>query len=152
MKTHTFSDFECGPRFFQHVWYTAGLGLFSVPSSATGGCISSMICKTSVVLNLTSCEGFSFCSCAYVVRLICSSNSRSLLAFIHKCTAPYAKHPTIIFRRMMTSLPSTMKGIIIENSGGSDVLQYRTSLPLPEPGEGRILVKNDFIGVNFIDT
>ncbi|EGP84310.1 unnamed protein product [Zymoseptoria tritici ST99CH_3D7] len=52
----------------------------------------------------------------------------------------------------MASIPSTMKGVIIEKNGGSDVLQYKTDLPVPEPKEGQILVKNDYIGINYIDT
>jgi len=52
----------------------------------------------------------------------------------------------------MASIPSTMKGVIIEKTGGSDVLQYKTDLPVPQPKDGEILVKNDFIGINFIDT
>lgn len=45
-----------------------------------------------------------------------------------------------------------MKGVIIEQTGGAEVLQYKTDLPVPEPKEGQILVKNDFLGINFIDT
>ena len=52
----------------------------------------------------------------------------------------------------MTSLPSTMKGVIIEKTGGTEVLQYKTDLPLPEVKEGQVLVKNDFTGINYIDT
>ena len=59
--------------------------------------------------------------------------------------------PSISFRTM-ASLPKTMKGVIIEKTGGTDVLQYKTDLPVPEPKEGQILVKNDYVGVNYIDT
>lgn len=52
----------------------------------------------------------------------------------------------------MASIPKTMKGVIIETNGGVEVLQYKTDLPVPEPKEGQILVKNDFVGINFIDT
>ncbi|KXL50060.1 hypothetical protein M433DRAFT_141418 [Acidomyces richmondensis BFW] len=45
-----------------------------------------------------------------------------------------------------------MKGVIIEKTGGTEVLQYKTDLPVPEPKEGQILVKNNFIGINYIDT
>ncbi|KAK4999864.1 NADPH:quinone reductase [Elasticomyces elasticus] len=45
-----------------------------------------------------------------------------------------------------------MKGMIIEKTGGTEVLQYKTDLPLPTPKDGQILVKNDYIGVNYIDT
>jgi NADPH:quinone reductase-like Zn-dependent oxidoreductase len=45
-----------------------------------------------------------------------------------------------------------MKGVIINRTGGTDVLEYQTDLPVPSPKEGEILVKNDFIGINYIDT
>lgn len=51
-----------------------------------------------------------------------------------------------------TQIPKTMKGILIEKTGGTEVLQYRTDLPVPEPKQGEVLVKNDFIGINYIDT
>lgn len=51
-----------------------------------------------------------------------------------------------------TQTPKTMKGILIEKTGGTEVLQYKTDLPVPEPKEGEVLVKNDFIGINYIDT
>ncbi|KAK4544387.1 hypothetical protein LTR36_004278 [Oleoguttula mirabilis] len=52
----------------------------------------------------------------------------------------------------MASIPDKMKGVIIEKTGGSDVLQYKTDLPVPTPKAGQVLVKNDFIGINYIDT
>ena len=52
----------------------------------------------------------------------------------------------------MASVPKTMKAVIIENNGGTDVLQYKTDWPVPEVKEGQVLVKNDYIGVNYIDT
>ena len=52
----------------------------------------------------------------------------------------------------MASLPSTMKGVFFEKTGGPEVLQYKTDLPVPELTEGQVLVKNDYIGVNYIDT
>jgi NADPH:quinone reductase-like Zn-dependent oxidoreductase len=51
-----------------------------------------------------------------------------------------------------TPLPKTMKGVLIEKTGGVEVLQYKTDLPVPTPIEGEVLVKNDFIGINYIDT
>lgn len=50
------------------------------------------------------------------------------------------------------SIPQIMKGVIIEKNGGADVLQYKTDLPVPTPKEGQILVRNDYVGVNYIDT
>jgi NADPH2:quinone reductase len=45
-----------------------------------------------------------------------------------------------------------MKAVLIEKTGGTDVLQYKTDVPVPEPKEGEVLVKNEFIGINYIDT
>jgi len=50
------------------------------------------------------------------------------------------------------SIPKTMKGVLIEKTGGVEVLEYKNDLPIPEPKEGQILVKNDYIGINYIDT
>lgn len=51
----------------------------------------------------------------------------------------------------MASIPKTMKAVYIEKTGGTDVLQY-SDVPVPEPKEGEVLVKNEFIGINYIDT
>lgn len=52
----------------------------------------------------------------------------------------------------MASVPKTMKAVIIEKHGGTEVLQHKTDVPVPEPKAGEVLVKNDFIGINYIDT
>ncbi|KAK4125865.1 NAD(P)-binding protein [Parathielavia appendiculata] len=52
----------------------------------------------------------------------------------------------------MMSLPKTMSGILIEETGGVEALQWKTDLPVPELKEGEILVRNEFVGVNYIDT
>lgn len=49
-------------------------------------------------------------------------------------------------------MASTMKGVLIEKTGGVEVLQYKTNLPIPTPKEGQVLIKNEFIGINYIDT
>jgi hypothetical protein len=48
--------------------------------------------------------------------------------------------------RNMSSLPKTMKAVQIEKTGGTDVLQYKTDVPVPELKDGEVLVKNEFIG------
>ena len=53
---------------------------------------------------------------------------------------------------MASQMPKTMSGVLIEKTGGTDVLQYKTDLPVPTPKEGEVLVKNDVIGINYIDT
>jgi len=45
-----------------------------------------------------------------------------------------------------------MKAVFIDKTGGTDVLEHKTDVPVPTPIDGQILVKNDFIGINFIDT
>jgi hypothetical protein len=59
---------------------------------------------------------------------------------------------TTRFSSTMSSLPKSMSGVIIEKTGGSEVLQWKTDLSVPTPKEGEILVKNDYVGINFIDT
>ena len=75
------------------------------------------------------------------------SRSTTRLAAINSHIAPRA---SII--RTMSSLPKTMKAVYIEKTGGTEVLQYKTDVPVPEPKEGEVLVKNEFIGINYIDT
>jgi NADPH2:quinone reductase len=53
---------------------------------------------------------------------------------------------------MATSIPKTMSGVLVEKTGGVEVLEYKTDLPVPTPKEDQVLVKNDFIGINYIDT
>ena len=45
-----------------------------------------------------------------------------------------------------------MKGVVIEKTGGTEVLLYKEDLPVPELKDGEVLVKNEFIGINYIDT
>lgn len=53
---------------------------------------------------------------------------------------------------MASHIPKFMSGILVEKTGGTEVLQYRTDLPVPTPKEGEVLVKNDIVGINYIDT
>ncbi|KAI9713156.1 MAG: NADPH:quinone reductase [Bogoriella megaspora] len=53
---------------------------------------------------------------------------------------------------MASEIPKTMSGVIISKNGGTEVLEYKTDLPVPQPKEGEVLVKNDYIGINYIDT
>ncbi|KAL1919269.1 uncharacterized protein VTP21DRAFT_1961 [Calcarisporiella thermophila] len=49
------------------------------------------------------------------------------------------------------STMSSMNAVFIEKHGGTEVLKHG-SLPIPKANAGQILVKNQAIGVNFIDT
>ncbi|KAL4951120.1 hypothetical protein BDW69DRAFT_196718 [Aspergillus filifer] len=52
----------------------------------------------------------------------------------------------------MPPIPSTMKAIVTEKTGGPEVLEVRTNHPVPSAGEGQLLVRNKIIGINYIDT
>ena len=45
-----------------------------------------------------------------------------------------------------------MCGVVQNAEGGVEVLEYKTDLPLPELKDGEVLIKNQFGGVNYIDT
>jgi NADPH:quinone reductase len=45
-----------------------------------------------------------------------------------------------------------MKAVILEQNGGPDELRYQTYYPMPSLGKDQVLVKNEVIGINFIDT
>lgn len=50
------------------------------------------------------------------------------------------------------SIPTTMKAVLVEQTGGPEVLQFKASHPVPTPQEGQLLVRNNISGVNYIDT
>ena len=81
---------------------------------------------------------------------IARSTASVRLSSLRSQLIPYPRH--LLQFRAMASLPKTMKGVIIEKTGGTEVLQYKTGLPVPEPQEGEVLVKNEYIGINYIDT
>jgi NADPH2:quinone reductase len=49
-------------------------------------------------------------------------------------------------------IPTTMRGVLVEKLGGPEVLEFKTDLPVPKPGAGEVLVKNELAGLNYIDT
>ncbi|TVY56473.1 putative quinone oxidoreductase [Lachnellula suecica] len=49
------------------------------------------------------------------------------------------------------SIPKTMQGVLAESTGGPEVLKWRTDIPVPTPEADEVLVKNEFIGVNYVD-
>ena len=58
----------------------------------------------------------------------------------------------IINNKRIPKRPITTSGIQIHEQGDRDVLNYRETIKLPSLKKGEILVKNEYIGVNFIDT
>lgn len=45
-----------------------------------------------------------------------------------------------------------MKAIVIWQTGDVDVMKYETQYPVPELGSNQVIIKNEYAGVNFIDT
>lgn len=86
------------------------------------------------------------------IRLTTSVLARNLRTSVPRLSQIRSQfiHPSLA--GTMASLPKIMKGVLIEKTGGVEVLEYKTDLPVPSPKEGEILVKNDFIGINYIDT
>ena len=51
----------------------------------------------------------------------------------------------------MTSLPKTMKAVILTGHGGLDKLEYTTDYPTPSPNEGELVIKVGACGLNNTD-
>lgn len=45
-----------------------------------------------------------------------------------------------------------MNGVLLPHTGPPSVLSYKTDLPTPSPGPSSVLVRNSYIGINYIDT
>ncbi|KAK3192088.1 hypothetical protein K4F52_001715 [Lecanicillium sp. MT-2017a] len=51
----------------------------------------------------------------------------------------------------MAPIPSTMKAVQINKNGGVDVLEH-VDIPVPKPAANHILIRNEYAGINYIDT
>ena len=51
-----------------------------------------------------------------------------------------------------STVPAKMSAIVIEQTGGPEVMTYKTDVPVPVPKGDEVLIKVDYIGVNYIDT
>jgi len=51
-----------------------------------------------------------------------------------------------------TSTPTSQTGVSISKNGDVSVLEYTHTLPTPSPAAGQVLVKNNLVGINYIDT
>jgi len=49
-------------------------------------------------------------------------------------------------------LPATMTGGVIRETGDAGVISIESELPVPDLADGQCLVKNQYAGLNFIDT
>lgn len=55
-------------------------------------------------------------------------------------------------RRALASVPSTMAAAVIRETGASGVMKVERDYPVPELAPGAVLIKNEYAGINFIDT
>lgn len=51
----------------------------------------------------------------------------------------------------MTSIPETMRAIVTTGHGGFEVLEYRTDVPVPRPGDEQVLIRVAACGMNNTD-
>mmetsp|Transcript_28509 Transcript_28509/g.58363 ORF Transcript_28509/g.58363 Transcript_28509/m.58363 type:complete len:371 (-) Transcript_28509:65-1177(-) len=54
--------------------------------------------------------------------------------------------------RSMSSVPSTMKAAVVRETGDAHALKVETDFPTPALEPGKVIVKNQYAGINFIDT
>ncbi|KAL7934276.1 hypothetical protein V8C35DRAFT_302178 [Trichoderma chlorosporum] len=70
-------------------------------------------------------------------------------------TTPTTTPKATLYREFSTAkmapIPAIMKAVQIAKNGGPEVLEYK-SIPVPTLSPGHILVKNQFAGINYIDT
>lgn len=86
----------------------------------------------------------SFCSSTSIARLS-AFRTQIIPAF------PLTKEFNKVQHRTM-SIPSNQRAILVEKTGGPEVLQLKTDYPVPTLKEGELLVKNNLSGINYIDT
>lgn len=55
-------------------------------------------------------------------------------------------------RRSFSAVPSTMQAAVVRETGDASVLKVEDDYPVPSVADGQVLVKNEYAGINFIDT
>jgi len=55
-------------------------------------------------------------------------------------------------RRHMSTVPATMKAAVIREVGPAENMKIEMDFPVPSLKDGQVLVKNEYAGINFIDT
>lgn len=54
--------------------------------------------------------------------------------------------------RFLSTIPSTMKAAVVRETGDAHALKVESDFPTPEVKPGGVIVKNEYAGINFIDT
>ena len=52
---------------------------------------------------------------------------------------------------IMDALPSHMAAVLLTGHGGLERLEFRTDVPVPEPGDGEVLIRVGAAGINNTD-
>ena len=63
------------------------------------------------------------------------------------CLRPYTGRRSLC--RVVVPRPGR---VVIRENGPPENLVYETDFPTPKPADGQVLVKNEYTGINFIDT
>ncbi|GKZ00343.1 hypothetical protein MPSEU_000987200 [Mayamaea pseudoterrestris] len=68
--------------------------------------------------------------------------------------AALSRSSRAVSSRMMSAstIPATMKAAVIRETGDAHVLKVETDYPTPALPKGGVLVRNEYSGINFIDT
>lgn len=82
-----------------------------------------------------------------------AKNASARLSVLSSHLSPSASRylPSIPSRKM-SSVPSKMRAVVIDKVGGPEVLRYDESYPVPELKDNQVLIKNELVGINYIDT
>jgi len=59
---------------------------------------------------------------------------------------------TKVAKRCFSAVPETMKAAVIREVGDANAMKIETDYPTPKMGPGQVIVKNEYAGINFIDT
>ena len=73
----------------------------------------------------------------------------------HHLSSPVLQQSFTSFQRhtmSTSSLPSNMRAIVVNKTGGPEVLEFQSSHPVPSLSSGQVLIRNKFAGINYIDT
>jgi len=57
-----------------------------------------------------------------------------------------------VLKRAFSAVPDTMKAAVIRETGDASVLKVEPDFPSPKLEANKVIVKNEFAGINFIDT
>ncbi|GMI04829.1 hypothetical protein TrVE_jg13364 [Triparma verrucosa] len=84
-------------------------------------------------------------------RLIATTSLRTRPALSSGRTAPFNLTLSTTSARLF-STPVTQRAAVVHEAGDADQLKLESAWPVPKIADGQVLVRNEFAGINFIDT